>query len=254
MKYDHLFITGALTGVDYCEAHQDEAFAVNGIGPGRIAEISARKGAHVTYISTDMVFDGSKEAAYHEADKPNPLSVYGASKLEGEARVLGASRHHLVARASWIFGPNRPAFPEWIIGKACEEARLQLPENKIGCPTYTLDMVRWLAALVLAPVAGPAAGVFHLCNASPCNWREWGQYTIDTARVAGFPVIARKIEGVPVDSVTAFIAKRPLNSAMNTGKFSSLTGIQPRDWRLALRDFVLQIDSLTRYKSRAAVS
>ena len=254
LDYDMLFLTAALTDVDYCENHAAEAFEVNGEGPGRIAEISARKGAHVTYISTDMVFDGSKETTYDEADTPNPLSVYGASKLEGEQRVLGASRHNLVARVSWVFGPNRPAFPEWIIRKACESPRLQLPENKTGCPTYTLDLVRWLAALVPAPADGPASGLFHLCNAGPCNWREWGQFAIDTAREAGIPVITGKIEGVPLDSVTGFIAKRPLNSAMGTDKFTTLTGIRPREWKAAMRDFVLQNRSFSMYKSLPVTS
>jgi dTDP-4-dehydrorhamnose reductase len=248
LEYDHLFLTGALTAVDYCETHETEAFAVNGEGPGIIAEISARKGAHVTHISTDMVFDGAKESPYLETDEANPISVYGASKLEGETRVLAASPKNLVARVSWVYGPGRPAFPEWIIGRACEESRLTLPGNKICCPTYTLDLIRWLAALVLDRADGPAAGVFHLCNSSPCTWRDWGQFCIDTARVNGFPIIAGEIEGVPVESVPAFVAKRPVNSAMDTGKFSALTGIRPRDWREALRDFVMQSESFAKYK------
>ncbi len=249
LDYDHLFLTGALTAVDYCETHEDEAFAVNGEGPGRIAEISARKGAHVTYLSTDLVFDGTKGQPYVEADETKPISVYGASKLEGEQRVLGASARNLVARVSWVFGPGRPAFPEWIIGRACEERRLTLPGNKICCPTYSADLVDWLAALVLKPADGPAAGVFHLCNSSPCIWRDWGQFAIDTAREAGFPVITGEIEGIPVDSVAAFVAKRPVNSAMNTRKFSAWTGIEPRDWREALRDFVIQSESFAKYRS-----
>lgn len=249
LDYDCLMLTGALTAVDYCETHEEEAFAVNGRGPGRIAEISAEKGAHVTYISTDMVFDGSKETPYDEADKPEPISVYGTSKLDGETRVLSASVDHLVARVSWVYGPNRPAFPEWIVGRACEDTRLTLPGNKICCPTFTLDLIDWLAALVVQAPDGPASGVFHLCNANPCTWRDWGQFTIDTAREAGFPIIAGEIEGIPVESVAAFVAKRPVNSAMDTGKFSALTGIRPRDWREALRDFVIQSDSFAKYKS-----
>lgn len=247
LDYDHLFLTGALTAVDYCETHAEEAFSVNAAGPGRIAEISAGKGAHVTYISTDMVFGGAKTEPYVEADTPDPISVYGASKLDGESRVLGASEGNLVARVSWVYGPGRPAFPEWIIGKACSERNLTLPGDKVCCPTYALDLIEWLAALVFHRAAGPASGVFHLCNSSPCTWRDWGQFCIDTARDAGLPVIAGEIEGVPVGSVPAFVAKRPVNSAMSTGKFTSATNIRPREWAGALRDFLIQSPSFSKY-------
>lgn len=240
LDYDCLFLTGALTAVDYCESHTDEAFAINAGGPKLIAEISAGKGAHVTYISTDMVFDGMKFGPYLETDRPNPVSVYGASKLEGERRVLAASPDNLVARVSWVFGPGRPAFPEWIISQACAKEELTLPGDKIACPTYTLDLIGWLEALVFGLSEGPASGIFHLCNSEPCSWRDWGQFCIDTAREAGLPVIAHEITPVPTDSVAAFVAKRPLNSALDTAKFQQLTGIRPRPWREAIRDHVMQ--------------
>ncbi|MEI6674032.1 MAG: NAD(P)-dependent oxidoreductase [Verrucomicrobiota bacterium] len=248
LDYDQIILTGSLTAVDYCETHVDEAFAVNADGAARIAEISATKGAHMTYISTDMVFDGTKEEPYVESDQPNPISVYGASKLAGETRVVEVSKSNLVLRISWLFGPGRPAFPEWVIDKACCQSDLTLPGDKIACPTYTLDLIRWLTSLVLERSDGPAAGVFHLCNSSPCAWREWGQFCIDTARAAGFPVMTGEIVGVPVASVPAFVAKRPLNSAMSTDKFSSLVGTRPRDWSEALRDFVRQSDSFAKYR------
>lgn len=254
LDYDLLFLTGALTAVDYCETNEQEAFAANADGPGRIAEISAAKGAHVTYISTDFVFDGLKTGPYTETDEPRPISVYGASKLAGEQRVLAASANHLVARVSWVYGPGRPAFPEWIVGKAVAEADLTLPGDKLGCPTYTLDLIGWLTALTLGRSEGPAAGIFHLCNSVPCTWREWGQCCIETARAAGIETIATEIRGVPLASVAAFVAPRPANSAMSTAKFTGLTGIQPREWKSALRDFVVQSDSFSKYKLRPHAS
>jgi dTDP-4-dehydrorhamnose reductase len=244
LDYDHLFLTGALTAVDYCETHVEEAFAVNAAAPGKIAEISAAMGAHVTYISTDMVFDGEKEAPYEEADEPLPISVYGASKLEGERLVMAASAGNLVARVSWVFGPGRPAFPEWIIGQACAREDLTLPGNKLGSPTGTLDLIEWLDALVFRQASGPASGIFHLCNSEPCYWRDWGQFCIDTAREAGFPVIAGEIRGIPVDSVAAFVARRPVNSAMSTDRFTAETGIRPRSWQEAVREHVMNSASL----------
>ncbi len=238
LAYDQLILTGSLTAVDYCETHEAEAFAVNAEGAGRIAEISAAKRAHVTYISTDLVFDGTKTEPYVESDRTHPISVYGASKLAGEAKVLNASARNLILRTSWLFGPGRPAFPDWVIDKACTDPNLTLPGDKIACPTYTLDFVRWLTALVLDRRGGPASGIVHLCNSSPCVWRDWGQFCLDGARASGVPVVTGEITGVPVDSVPAFVAKRPHNSALCTGKFAALTGIHPRGWRSALRDYL----------------
>lgn len=248
LEYDELILTGALTAVDYCETHRAEAFAVNAAGPGRIAEISADKGAHVTYVSTDMVFDGLKSGLCKESDEPNPSNVYGESKFEGERLVLKASPDHLVARVSWVFGPARPAFPDWIIGKARTETDLTLPDDKYGCPTYTPDLAGWLRALSVDAADRPASGVYHLCNSGSCAWRDWGQACIDFARDAGFPMLAGKIRGVRTASVTAFVAKRALNTAMDSSKFTAFTGIQPRTWQEALREFVMQSPTLSPYK------
>lgn len=112
LDYDCLCLTGALTVVDCSEVHKDEAFAINTHGPRLIAEISAMKGALVTCISSDMVFDVTKFGPYVETERPNPVSVYGAGKLAGEEEVLAVSANNLVARVSWVLGPGRPAFPE----------------------------------------------------------------------------------------------------------------------------------------------
>jgi dTDP-4-dehydrorhamnose reductase len=243
LDFTHAVITAALTAVDYCEANSEQAFAVNAAAPGLIAEIAAEKGAHVTYISTDMVFDGLKNSAYTECDDANPVSVYGASKLDGENRVLTASAGNLVARISWVFGPNRPAFPEWIIRQARMKQDITLPGDKTGNPTFTMDLIEWLDALVFLKPGQPAGGVYHLCNSNPCTWRDWGQSCIDTAREAGIPLLAGEIRGVPVASVDAFVAKRPPNSALSTEKFTRMTGIRPRPWQEAIREHVMQAAS-----------
>jgi hypothetical protein len=136
LDYDLLFLTGALTAVDYCETHRDEAFAVNASGPGLIAGISAGKGAHVTYISTDLVFDGGADAPYRETDEARPINVYGASKLEGERRVLEATATIWLRGFHGSSGLAGRRFPS---GSSARPARkdVTLPGNKTGCPTYT---------------------------------------------------------------------------------------------------------------------
>ena len=240
IDYGWLFLTAALTDVDYCETHPREAYVINAEAAGIVAEVSAEKCAHVTYLSTDMVFDGSSAVPYRETDPPLPISVYGHTKHDGERRVLAASGGNLVARVSWLFGPSRPGFPEWIVRQAASCEYPALPEDKFARPTYTVDLAEWLEALVFGNDEGPASGVVHLCNDGTCSWKEWGEACVDLARMLGMKNLAQKITGISLAEVEAFVASRPFNSAMYTGKFSKLTGIRPRTWSEALRHFVIQ--------------
>ena len=237
LEYDRLILPGALTGVDYCETHEDEAFAVNADGPKLVAEISAEKGAHVTYISTDFVFGGFSSRAYTEDRIPRPLSVYGASKLEGEENILGVSKDNLVARVSWLYGSGKPAFPEWIIQQALTKSELALPAEKIGCPTYTEDVVDYLRLLLgLANGNVAARGMFHLSNSGQCSWLEWGQFCLDQAVEAGLGLKTTKIDGNWLDDISAFVAQRPINSVLDISKFTQLTGVAPRPWQDAMSE------------------
>lgn len=236
LEYDRLILPGALTAVDYCEDHEDEAFAVNADGPKLVAEISAAKGAHVTYISTDFVFGGFSRHPYKEDRTARPLSVYGASKLEGEEGILGVSPDNLVARVSWLFGSGKAAFPEWIIQEAMRRDALELPEEKIGCPTYAEDVAEYLALLLGLDGGAPAGGVFHLSNSGSCTWQEWGQFCLDEAAAVGLPLKTVRIGANCLDDIVAFAAKRPINSVLSTEKFSERTGIVPRHWQEAMRE------------------
>lgn len=240
IDYGWLFLTAALTDVDYCETHPREAYVINAEAAGIVAEVSAEKNAHMTYLSTDMVFDGSNAVPYRETDPPLPICVYGHTKHDGERRVLAASEGNLVTRVSWLFGPSRPGFPEWIVRQAASCECPALPEDKFARPTYTIDLVEWLESLVFGNADAPASGVVHLCNAGTCSWQEWGEACVDLARMNGMANLADKIRGITLAEVEAFVASRPLNSAMYTGKFSKLTGIRPRPWSEALRQFVIQ--------------
>ncbi len=236
LEYDRLILPGALTAVDYCETHEDEAFAINADGPKRIAEISAEKGAHVTYISTDFVFGGLSERAYIEEKAPKPLSVYGASKLEGEENVLAVSKDNLVARVSWLYGAGKAAFPEWIIQQAMKQSALALPEEKTGSPTYTGDVVDFLKLLLGFDGSPPAGGIFHLSNSGQCTWQQWGQFCLDQAAAAGLALKAQVIDANCLEDITAFVAPRPINSVLSTEKFTRHTGVTPRSWQDAMRE------------------
>jgi len=249
LDFDYLILPAAMTAVDPCETNQEEAYAINADAPGLIAEICAGKKAHMTHVSTDFVFDGAKAGAYTEEDAPRPISKYGDSKLKGEEQVLAASPHHLVVRVSWLYGPGKPAFPEWIVDKACSDSAISLPSDKTGCPTSSIDAADLLVPLLLDPSAGPAGGIFHLCNSGSCTWREWGQACIDLAREAGAPLKALEITGNTLADIPAFLAKRPPNSIMANGKYAAYTGITPRPWQDALRHHFQTAGFLAKYQA-----
>lgn len=193
----------------------------------------------MTHFSTDFVFDGSKPAPYIEADPAGPINVSGTSKLAGELRVLAASPEHLVVRVSWLYGSDKPAFPERLIGNACAEKEVCLPSDEIGCPTHTGDIAELLRPLIFAP-DGPVGGVIHLCNSGRCTWQERGQHCVDIARAAGLPIKAARAGASSLDSIAAFVAKRPPNSAMSTGRYTRSTSIEPQPWQEARAIYLLQ--------------
>ncbi len=249
LEFDVLVLTAAMTAVDGCESDEPQAFAVNAEAPATIAEICTGKGARMVHFSTDFVFDGAKRGPYTEADAPAPVSLYGASKLAGEERVLAAGAAHLVVRVSWVYGAERPAFPEWIVAKAIESRELSLPADKIGSPTRAEDVALLLPPLIFDPER-PAAGVVHLANSGACTWQEWGQHCLDVARGAGVELAGTEIAAAELASVAAFVAKRPPNSALDTGLYQRLTGIAPRPWRDACTE---HLKTSTLPRSMAAV-
>jgi dTDP-4-dehydrorhamnose reductase len=113
-----IYLTAALTHVDYCEDHRVEAMRLNADAPRVLAEICRKKHARFIHVSTDYVFDGEKRVPYTEEDPAHAISVYGESKRVGELHVLEANDHALVIRVSWVFGPDRPSFIDAILKKA----------------------------------------------------------------------------------------------------------------------------------------
>src|SRR4051812_32103710 len=130
LEFDALINTAAQTNVDRCETHRDEAFALNAEAPGILAEICGRKKARFIHISTDYVFDGEKREPYSEENEARPISVYGESKREGERGALEANDRSLVARVSWVFGPDRPSFIDWALNQAREREEVSAIADK----------------------------------------------------------------------------------------------------------------------------
>jgi len=238
LSFTTLINTAALTNVDYCEGHRDEALRLNAAAPQVLAEICAGKKARFVHISTDYVFDGEARRPYTEDDPVLPISVYGESKRAGELRVLETHGEALVVRVSWVFGPDRPSFVDAILGKARTEDQVSAVADKFSTPTYTLDL-----AALLRPLLDSAeiSGILHLANRGECSWREYAQWALDCCHQIGLPMRATTVNALSLGEMKNFVAHRPVYTVLGTEKYERLTGRAPRDWHEAVADYVRQL-------------
>lgn len=213
LDFDVLVNCAALTNVDYCETHAQEAFASNSSAVGLLGEIASGKGARCIHISTDYVFNGEQRTPYTETDIARAISVYGESKLSGEHALLSVSEKHLVVRVSWVFGPDRPSFVDQILQKAREQTTVDAIGDKWAVPTYTVDVAEMLRPFLREI---PEGGILHLCNSGGCTWREYGQFALDCAAEAGVDLKARTVGMLHMADLKAFVAKRPVYTIMST--------------------------------------
>ena len=216
----------AYTKVDDCETNRDHAFAVNGEAVSVLAEAARRVDARLVQVSTDYVFDGKGDRPYKEDDETAPLSVYGASKLEGERRAL-EHPGSLVVRASWLFGPGGPNFVATMVRLMDEGRTLRVVDDQEGCPTYTPFLARALWDLT----DRHAEGIYHYRNREPVTWYRFAS---EIAQVWN-----RDAEVVPVTSEEfPRPAPRPAWSVLDVERFEALTGRRVEPWGLGLVDYL----------------
>jgi dTDP-4-dehydrorhamnose reductase len=233
--FDVLVNCAALTNVDYCETHEDEARRINAEAVREIAEIASGKDARVIHISTDYVFGGDATEPYTEDDPAEAISVYGATKRLGEEQLLEVSDRNLAVRVSWVFGPDRPSFVDAILKRALSEETVEAIDDKYSSPAFTIDLATYLRPFLGEIEAG---GLLHLCNTGECTWREYGEYAINVAADAGMPMKTRKVGGIKLADLAGFVAKRPVYTVLATDRFTALTGRPPRPWQEAVEDYV----------------
>ncbi len=236
MEFEALVNCAALTNVDYCETHEEEAMRVNAEAVGALGELCARKGARCVHISTDYVFDGTNERPYTEEDEARAISVYGESKLRGERALLEASGEHLAARVSWVFGPDRGSFVDGILKRALTEERVEAIGDKWSTPSYTVDLAGMLRPFLREI---PLGGVLHACNGGACTWRDYGEHALRCAKRAGMGVKTTEVGFLPIAGMKGFVARRPVYSVLGTGKLAGLTGKAPRGWEEAVEEYVV---------------
>jgi dTDP-4-dehydrorhamnose reductase len=218
----------AYTDVDGCESNGEKAFAVNAEGMRHVALGAARCGSKVVYLSTDYIFDGKKEKPYLEDDLPNPLNVYGRSKLRGEQYVQELAKDSLIVRTEWLYGKHGNNFVTSILRQAGEKRALSVVNDQIGLPTYTIDLSKAISLLI----EQDARGIFHVANSDPCSWYDYAQMILKLSGI-------KRVEVIPISSKEAGRqATRPSYSVLDTQKFRRETGMDLRPWPEALKDYL----------------
>jgi dTDP-4-dehydrorhamnose reductase len=228
-KPDVVINCAAWTDVDGCELDHERAFAVNARGPENLARASRESNAILVTISTDYVFDGDKDGFYTQRDQPNPQSVYGVSKLEGERRAQSAHARTIVVRTGFVFGPGGNNFLSTVVDRARRGEKLKAISDAYGTPTYSLDLAARLRELIQVDLPG----VFHVVNAG--NGVSYEVFARAALEAAGFSSANLTIVS---NSSLQRPAPRPRNSRLHC-LLSEAIGLSPLPfWKDSLTDFV----------------
>ena len=219
----------AWTAVDACESDPDRAFHVNAAGSRVVAEEATRAGASVVAISTDYVFDGELGRPYTEEDAPNPRSVYGQSKLKGEAEVRKIARWAIL-RTAWLYGPGGRNFVDTILTGMDERGTVEVVDDQVGSPTSADDLSSAVSTLLDAR----AEGLYHVANAGRATWFDLAR---EAARLTGRA--PERIRPARTDQVPR-AARRPAYSVLDCGRVAERYGIRLRPWQDALAAYLAE--------------
>jgi len=234
-EFEWLVNGTGMTNVDGCEGARDEAWKVNAVAPGVMAAAARRRGARLIHFSSDYVFDGMSGSPCREEDTARPLGWYGETKLAGERAVLSDDTAHLVIRVAWVFGPDKPGFLDGILSRARTETQVGAIADKFGSPTFSSDVAGWLEPFFHSAKPG---GLFHAANAGGCSWREYGAFALECASRAGAPLATTEVAPLRLADMKQFLAPRPVYTVLSTTKLTATTGITPRPWQEAVRQFI----------------
>lgn len=225
-----VFNAVAYTQVDKAEDEPDDAARLNKTLPENLARLSAAMGFKLVHFSTDFVFDGKGQDPYEENDPTGPVSVYGRTKLAGEQAIRSVNPPGwIICRTAWLFGPGRKNFITTILNLCRSRDTVNVVDDQIGSPTCTVDLALHAVQLLDAG----ASGLFHVANAGEASWCE---LATEAVRLTGLPC---KVSPIPTSGYPTR-ATRPAWSVLSTAAFTAATGVTPRPWAKALRDYIFK--------------
>lgn len=220
----------AYTAVDKAEDEPEICHLVNSVGTENIAEICKEIDAKMIYISTDYVFDGTKDGFYEVDDFASPINVYGKTKLAGEKAVQEILDKYFIVRISWVFGINGNNFVKTMLRLGKERSELNVVADQIGSPTYTDD----LAPLLVDMIQTDKYGIYHATNEGECSWAEFAE---EIFKISGMNV---KVNYITTDDYPTK-AKRPMNSRMSKEKLVDKGFKNLPSWMNALERYIREL-------------
>jgi dTDP-4-dehydrorhamnose reductase len=230
-KLDWIINCSAYTAVDAAEDEPERAFAVNSTGVRNLALAAKKAGAAFLHVSTDYVFDGSKEGAYLEEDAPNPLGIYGKSKLEGERELAAVLDRHVILRTAWLYAGRGKNFVSTMLALFRSRTTVSVVSDQWGSPTYARDLAG--AILHIARKGFTQGGIYNYTNEGRTNWYEFAGEVYTLAAARGLVPQGVRIKPITSEQYPTR-ARRPRNSYLSKEKFVRIFGLGIRDWREAL--------------------
>ena len=226
----------AYTAVDKAESETEKAYAVNQTGPRYLAEAARQHNALLAHISTDFVFDGSHGKPYRIEDKPNPLSVYGKSKLAGENEVMSSSAEAFIVRTAWLYSSHGNNFVKTMLRLMQERESIGVVADQIGTPTWANSLARVIWQLL----DHNARGLFHWSDAGVASWYDFAVAIQEEALARG--LLQKQIPIKPIATADYPVpATRPGFSVLDKTATCRLLGHQPDHWRTNLRQMLKEI-------------
>jgi dTDP-4-dehydrorhamnose reductase len=227
---DVIVNAAAYTAVDQAETEPDRAFAVNARGPAVLAEEAKRLDALLIHYSTDYVFDGTKAGPYTEDDVPNPLGVYGQSKLEGERAIQASGCRHLILRTCWVYGARGRNFLLTMLRLASERPELRVVDDQVGSPTWCRVIAQVTAELLARGRDAPP--LMHLACAGYASWFEFACTIM--RHTAGSRARQPRVVAI-ASSAYPTAARRPANSRLSTARLEGVLGRALPQWEESLK-------------------
>ena len=243
LRPDVIVNAAAHTAVDKAESEPEIARLLNATTPGVLAEEAARLGAWLVHYSTDYVFDGSGTRPWVETDTPAPLSVYGATKLEGEQHIQQTGCRHLILRTSWVYAARGGNFAKTMLRLGSERERLTVIDDQWGAPTGADLLADVTAHAVRHLQSRPGdGGLYHCVASGETNWHSYAKYVLEHARQAQPAIELKATEVAPVPT-SAFPtpARRPHNSRLDTTRLQTTFGLVLPPWQQGVARMLTEI-------------
>ena len=232
----------AYTAVDRAEDEAELACRTNAEAVGLLGQVCAARRLGMIHLSTDYVFDGTKDGPYVEDDIPNPLGVYGVSKLAGEESLRSATDRHVILRVSWVFGRLGRSFVDTILRLSVEQQEVSVVDDQIGAPSPAVSIARTLRSIADAVTTREDAwGTYHFSTTPALSWCGFARKTIGIGAEVGLLSSTPTVRAIATSEWPSKAA-RPLNSRLNADKLTKTFALPPPPWEPPLREYIQSLN------------